>query len=399
MEFPWLFVGPAGSGKTTCARQKLASILGVSLEDVYPKDIRLFKVADDYECRVYCSPYHFEIDIPDMSMQDKQILVEVLSMLFSAGDVFSGLKTNKRKLVILRRAHCLSLAAAVRLRWILETWVCPVGGTGMIWMCAREITGSLAVVEDIFVRTRVPCLTKEQWSEKWCHNSKIANLYEQFDARLDRACALERWGATCLEKDTYPCVISNCYESLLIEILRGCIRAALEKIEAPPLSLAIWLRERVYDLLGLCQTGTEFLDGYSAAIESAFQKSCCSFAMFRSVILVLANSEPNTSYRNPISLEKILLDIAIALWKTAAQESEETLRKLESHLPVVEYGVLVEVTEGGVEKSTTKKTPAKRAAARGTGKPKKGGEPGEGATAAPRAKPRAKKSAAKGTVG
>jgi len=389
MEFPWLFVGPAGSGKTTCARQKLASILGVPLEDVYPKDIRLFKVADDYECRVYCSPYHFEIDIPDMSMQDKQILVEVLSMLFSAGDVFSGLKTNKRKLVILRRAHCLSLAAAVRLRWILETWICPVGGTGMIWMCAREITGSLAVVEDIFVRSRVPCLTKEQWSAKWSHNSKIANLYELFDARLDRATALEKWGATCLDKDLYPRVTSNCYESLIIEIIRGCISAALQKIESPPLSLAIWLRERVYDLLGLCQTGTEFLDGYSAAIESAFQKSYCSFAMFRSVILVLAQAEPNTSYRNPISLEKILLDIAIALWNSAALEPDATLLKLESHLPIVEYGAPVEATEAGVEKGTTKKPPAKRATARGTGKPKKSGESSEGPK--PKPKPRAKK--------
>lgn len=399
MDFSWLFVGPAGSGKTTCARKKLASILGVSIEDVYPKDIRLFKVADDYECRVYCSPYHFEIDIPDMSMQDKQILVEVLTMLFSAGDVFSGLKTNKRKLVILRRAHCLSLAAAVRLRWILETWICPSGGTGMIWMCAREITGALAVVEDIFVRMRVPCLTKEQWSETWSHNSKIANLYELFDGRLDRAKSLEKWGETCIEKEVYPNVTSNCYESLIVEIIRGCISAALQKIESPPLALATWIRERVYDLLGLCQTGTEFLDGYSAAIEYAFQKSYCSFNMFREVILVLASSEPNTSYRNPISLEKILLDIAIALWKTAAKESDEILMKLESHLPVVEYGAIVESAESGVDKAPPKKTPAKRAAARGTGKPKKNGESTVGTTTSPRAKPREKKTIAKTTMG
>ena len=400
MEFPWLFVGPAGVGKTTCARQKLASILGVPLEDVYPKDIRLFKVADDYECRVYCSPYHFEIDIPDMSMQDKQILVEVLSMLFSAGDVFSGLKTNKRKLVILRRAHCLSLAAAVRLRWILETWICPADGTGMIWLCAREITGSLAVVEDIFVRARVPILDKEQWTNAWSHNEKIANLYETLDGRMDRAKALEKWGATCLEMDIYPRITANCYEDLVIEIIRGCIGAALQKIESPPLALAVWIRERVYDILGLCQTGTEFLDGYSAAIESAFRKSYCSFDMFRSVIFVLASSEPNTSYRNPISLEKILLDIAISLWKTAALESDETLAKLESRLPVAKYGALLEDSEGGVVKTAaTAKTPAKRAPARGTGKPKKGGEPDPGTTVAPRAKPRAKKSAAATTVG
>jgi hypothetical protein len=399
MEFPWLFVGSAGVGKTTFAREKLASLIGVPIEDVYPKDIRLFKVADDYECRVYCSPYHFEIDIPDMSMQDKQILVEVLSMLFSAGDVFSGLKTNKRKLVILRRAHCLSLAAAVRLRWILETWICPVGGTGMIWLCAREITGSLAVVEDIFVRARVPCLTREQWSEAWSHNSKIANMYDRLDARMDRAKALEKWGLTCLEKDALPRFTSSCYEDLVVEIIRGCIGAALQKKETPPLALAIWLRERVYDILGLCQTGTEFLDGYSAAIEMAFQRSYCSFNMFRSVIFVLASSEPNTSYRNPISLEKILLDITIALWKTAALEPDDVLHKLESKLPVVEYGTLVEDAEGTVAPGAIVKAPAKRASAKGTGKPKKTGESDDGTPVATRAKPRAKKATAKQPLG
>lgn len=400
MEFPWLFVGPAGAGKTTAARKKLADSIGVSLEEVYPKDIRLFKVADDYECRVYCSPYHFEIDIPDMSMQDKQILVEVLSMLFSAGDVFSGLKTNKRKLVILRRAHCLSLAAAIRLRWILETCVCPNGGTGMIWLCAREITGSLTVVEDIFVRTRVPCLTKEQWAVAFSHNTQIAGLYDQLDARIDRARAMEKWGATCLSNDKFPRLTMSCYDDLISEILRGCISAALAKIEKPPLVLATWIRERVYDLLGLCQTGTEFLDGYSSAIETAFQKSYCSFDMLSAVIFVLASSEPNTSYRNPISLEKILLDITNQLWQKAALESDETLLKLESKLPVVEYGALLEDAEGGVVKvAATKKVAVKKPSARGAAKPKKGGEPGDVAAPKPRAKPRAKKGAATENLG
>jgi len=169
LHFPWIYVGPPGTGKTRSARQMLADSLGVSVAEVYPKDIRMFKVNDDYECRVYCSPYHFEIDIPDMSMQDKQILVEVLSMLFSAGDVFSGLKTSKRKLVLLRRAHNLSLAAAIRLRWIMETRVCPEGGTGMIWLCAREITGALSVLEDLFVRVRISTPTERLGRQHGLH--------------------------------------------------------------------------------------------------------------------------------------------------------------------------------------------------------------------------------------
>ena len=383
IHFPWIYVGPAGTGKTRLARQTLAQSLGVPVADVYPKDIRMFKVNDDYECRVYCSPYHFEIDIPDMSMQDKQILVEVLSMLFSAGDVFSGLKTSKRKIVLLRRAHNLSLAAAIRLRWIMETRVCPEGGTGMIWLCAREITGALSVLEDLFVRRRVPVPTADVWATTWSASSPAlagAEGYAAFDGRMDRAFAVTRWGSSCLAAGNYPRIIANCYEDLIVEMLRGCIKGALAGVETPPLLLALWIRERVYDLLGLCQTGIEFLDGYSAATEKAFLAGYCTAPMFKAAIAVVASAEPNTSYRNPISLEKMLLDICIAFWRGSHLESPATLAKLESALPV---GAVVasdaakrnlESGEGGVDDSaaycasTTKKSVAK-----GAGKAKKRG--------------------------
>jgi len=312
----------------------LADGLGITESEVFPKEIRMFKVGDDYECRVYCSPYHFEIDIPDMSMQDKQILVEVLSMLFSAGDVFSGMKTNKRKLVILRRAHCLSLAAAVRLRWILETRVCMEGGTGMIWLCAREITGSLTVIEDLLVRIRVPIVSEEAWRQTWSAYPAVADRYTEFDGRMDRASALVRWGGTCLTSGRFPRIIANCFEDLIIEIIRGSLLGAIQKVKTPPLSLAIWIRERVYDILGMCQTGTEFLDGYSAAIENALLHKYCSYKMFQAAIRAVAIAEPNTSYRNPVSLEKILLDITLAFWMGAAVESDEALIEYKSRLPL-----------------------------------------------------------------
>jgi hypothetical protein len=376
LHFPWIYVGPPGTGKTRSARQMLADSLGVTVAEVYPKDIRMFKVNDDYECRVYCSPYHFEIDIPDMSMQDKQILVEVLSMLFSAGDVFSGLKTSKRKLVLLRRAHNLSLAAAIRLRWIMETRVCPEGGTGMIWLCAREITGALSVLEDLFVRVRIPTPTETTWKSTWAANPAIADNYKVFDGRMDRAFALTRWGKTCTDKESYPRIISNCYEDLIIEMLRGCIKASIKKVEMPPLLLALWIRERVYDLLGLCQTGIEFLDGYSAAAENALLKSYCTAPMFKAAIAVIATAEPNTSYRNPISLEKMLLDICTAYWKTAHLESPEVLAKLESALPVEVYGTdasgNMEPREDGVDDSAAfNASTTKKSGPKGTGKAKK----------------------------
>ena len=367
----------------------LAEGLGLSESEVFPKEIRMFKVGDDYECRVYCSPYHFEIDIPDMSMQDKQILVEVLSMLFSAGDVFSGMKTNKRKLVILRRAHCLSLAAAVRLRWILETRVCMEGGTGMIWLCAREITGSLTVIEDLFVRVRVPIVTEAVWRETWGAWPAIADRYEEFDGRMDRAAALVRWGSVCLTSGKFPRIIANCFEDLIIEIIRGSLLAALQKVAVPPLSLAVWIRERVYDILGMCQTGTEFLDGYSAAIENAIIRNYCSYNMFKAAIQAVAVAEPNTSYRNPVSLEKILMDITLAFWNGAAGESDEALIEYKSRLPLEVVHEApptgdMDDTEGAVAKSRNKASSGKKSIAAGGRKSKDGGagEEGTGVAAA-----------------
>jgi len=401
---PMMFVGPAGVGKTHTARTKLANALGVNYDDVYPKEIRHFKVADDYDCRVYCSPYHFEIDIPDMSMQDKQILVEILSMLFSAGDVFAGLKTNKRKLVFLRRAHCMSLAAAVRLRWILETCVCPVGGTGMIWLCTREITGAMSTIEDIFVKQRVSLMDKTKWMDIW-KNTPVENMYEVLDGRMDRATTIQKWGRPCIENNVFPRLISNCYEDLIIEIIRGSVSAALKNIKTPPLGLTIWIRGCIYDLLGLCQTGTEFLDGYCMAMESAMLKSYCTFNMFKGVIGIIASSEPNTSYRNPISLEKMLLDICISIWVSTSMESEEVLRKIESLLPIAEVvdgTANLETSENNLESDTVvakpkiKATPRKR-----TEKSTFGGENNTGSTTSeskektkskPRAAPRVKKS-------
>ena len=165
-----------------------------------------------------------------------------------------------------------------------------------------------------------------------------------------------------------------------MEMLRGCIKAALSNIETPPLILALWIRERVYDLLGLCQTGIEFLDGYSAATEKAFMAGYCTAPMFKAAIAVIATAEPNTSYRNPISLEKMLLDICIMFWRYAHLETPSTLALLESALPL---GAACNAThskgnlesgEDGVDDSapyyasTTKKSVAK-----GVGKTKKRG--------------------------
>jgi hypothetical protein len=187
----------------------------------------------------------------------------------------------------------------------------------------------------------------------------------------------------------------------MIEIIRGSIKAALKNIEKPPLAMAIWIRERIYDFLGLCQTGTEFLDGYSTAIETAFLNGYCTYPMFIGVIKMLALSEPNTSYRNPISLEKILLDICITVWNTARDEPKEILAKIESKLPIAEvHGNTVEPSEDGMGEGVAAIQPAKKkGSGRGPTKAKKGGESSDGAPITSRAKPRKKKGDAEPTMG
>jgi hypothetical protein len=99
--------------------------------------------------------------------------------------------------------------------------------------------------------------------------------------------------------------------------------------------------------------------------------------MFKCAILVVATAEPNTSYRNPISLEKMLLDICIAYWKSVRAETPENLAVLESKLPVeVHHGATstgdLDASEAGVGKSTAAgASGGKKSAGKGVGKSKK----------------------------
>jgi len=126
--------------------------------------------------------------------------------------------------------------------------------------------------------------------------------------------------------------------------------------------------------------------------------------MFRAAIAVIAATEPNTSYRNPISLEKMLLDICLAFWRTAQAENETVLRELESRLPIEDYGVGDLESQAAVmaADAATVKPATKRAAPKGAGKAKKRGTSGEGNTiiepeAEVKPKPRRAKKAAVAT--
>lgn len=301
LHVPWLFFGPNGSGKLSKARAWIEEAHGARL--TLPLEVRNFTVGDGYEARVYASPYHFEIDIPNLSMQDKQIIGELLTTFFSSGDVFCGLRSSTRKLVILRRAHSLSLPAAIRVRAIVQQYVLPADASGMIWMTAREMTGPLAVLEDAFVRYRVPRMPLTAWEahEDWPAALKTRAAWDRCEGRPDRARDVLRFfpdGAI----PTWPRRVQDFYDELVEEILR------LARSGKPPtLTVVSWIRARIYQALSYCQNGPEVIDSCAAAVEN--KAHLLEPQVFWKVMQKLAYAEPHTSYRTPLSLEAGILGL------------------------------------------------------------------------------------------
>jgi len=294
---PWLLVGPAGSGKIRLARSWI--------EEAYKTPLiletRTFTIADDYTVTVAASAHHFEIDIPNLSMQDKQIMGELLTTFFNAGDVLNSMKLGGRKLVILRRAHALSLPAAIRVRAILQQYVLPANGTGMIWITARELSGSLSILDDAFVRKRIPRISFPTWCTKVDPPFQTVEAYDKLEGRLERAKSMKEFAST-----TYPRRISDYYN----ELVEAMIKGANSKKEGS-IATILWIRARVYDVLAFCQNGPEIIDSLAAAL--ARQSSLLEPDQFWKGMHVLAGSEPHTSYRTPLALEAAFLELVEAL--------------------------------------------------------------------------------------
>ncbi len=304
---PWCFLGPSGSGKLRLARKWIEEAHGISLTQ--PMEIRTFSVGDGYEAKVLASPYHFEIDIPNLSMQDKQIIGELLTMFLSSGDVLNALRSSTRKLVILRRAHCLSLPAAIRVRSILQQFVLPSHAAGMIWITAREMTGALSLLEDAFVRYSVPRMRVEDW----CRDSTIPEVYRTetawtaLEGRPERAQEIAKYfpqGTT-----QWPRRIQDFYDEMVVQMMRG-ITAGKD----PNIDIVEWIRGRVYDALSFCQTGPEIVDSCAAAFARYMETHPDTNPVyFWAVMNVLAESEPHTSYRTPLALEWAMLNMYEAM--------------------------------------------------------------------------------------
>jgi len=298
---PLLFLGPAGSGKTQETRRLIELAHNAKL--TLPLEVRNFSIGDGYEARVYTSPYHFEIDIPNLSMQDKQIIGELLTQFFSSCDVLSSLKTSSRKLVILRRAHALSLHAAVRVRAIIQQYVLPPDAAGMLWITAREITGPLSLLEDAFVRYRMSRVPLSEWAvntESLGPHYTSEEAWERCEGRCERAKELAAY-----YKERPPVWvrrISDFYD----EMMASVIRVARSGIQ-PNLNVVHWIRSLVYQMLSFCGNGPEIIDQCARAL--ATQHTMLEAVVFWKAMKSLTKAETHTSYRTPLSLEAALLDV------------------------------------------------------------------------------------------
>ena len=319
---PWMFVGPSGSGKMSLARKWIETAHGVTLS--YPLEVRTFSVGDGYEARVFASPYHFEIDIPNLSMQDKQIIGELLTMFLSSGDVLNSLRSSSRKLVILRRAHCLSLPAAIRVRAILQQYVLPANASGMVWITAREMTGPLALLEDAFVRHAVPRMPVADWMQ----HADVPDIYktevawQHLEGRPERARHMARFFPIA-PPPVWPRRIQDYYDEMIQEMIRGA-----QRTKAPNMDVVEWLRGRVYEALSFCQTGPEIIDCCASAVLRASDR--LPSETFWRVMTALSTSEPHTSYRTPLSLECALLNMYEVLRSQTQSQCQSQCQKSET---------------------------------------------------------------------
>jgi hypothetical protein len=274
--YPTLWVGPAGSGKLRAAREALG------VDGHTEPRLQILEIGD-YQARYWEFSTHMEIDVMDLSMMDKQILPELLSQLLSTRDVCG----SGRKVMILRRIHGLSPAAATRLRACLEDLVWAPGAPAMIWVTARVANSVVMGIMDGFVYKRM--------SSKQRHDTKTLALALGVDT-----------------PDSVPTV-----HSYIAEMLRQMI-LALD--EGPPcLAAASWLRARVYELLGLMITGGDLVAGLTWATVRLAAAGALDTPRATAVLNVLAKARWVPSYRTALMFELIVASVYGALQKPDAK--------------------------------------------------------------------------------
>jgi len=273
---PILWVGPAGSGKLVAARKAL----GVP-EGQEPR-LQILEIGD-YSARYWEFPTHMEVDVMDLSMMDKQIIPELLNQLLSTRDVLG----SGRKVMILRRIHGLSPPAAIRLRTCLEELVWSAGAPAMIWCTARTVNSAVAGVMDGFVYRRVPGPLEPR-------------LKTELKARL---CSGSGSGSDSESVATVQTYIAEMLRQMVLALKEG----------SPTLAAAVWIRERIYELLGLMITGSDLVGSLAWATVRLAASGSLESAKAKAVLEVLTRARWVPSYRTPLVLEMIVVAVYNAL--------------------------------------------------------------------------------------
>lgn len=266
-QLPVLWLGAAFSGKLTAAR----TLAGVPVDGT-GLHVEIVEVSDGYTTRIFRGNGIVEIDITDMSMQDKQILPELLTRLLVSGDVSTGL-SGKKRIVILRRVHAMSLATALRIRGLLEEYCTGPHQQTRVWMTARELNGSVSILEDLFTVIAQPV-------------KKPAGKLQ--DARLPIHYTRE----------------------LLDKIID------YEDIGTLNMEVVFWVRARTYELLGQCLTTQEITDLFTRAIEDAIIMRRLKPEIAASAIQWLTSQRWIASYRTPLLIERMILQLFMIITNT-----------------------------------------------------------------------------------
>ena len=155
----------------------------------------------------------------------------------------------------------------------------------MIWCTARTVNSAVAGIMDGFVYRRVP-----------------GPLEPRLRTELKESFCLEGAITEVPSIQTY-----------IAEMLR---QMAVALTEGPPtLAAAIWIRARIYDLLGLMITGSDLVTGLVWATVRLAASGSLSTAKAKAVLGVLSRSRWVPSYRTPLVLELIVSEIYNALAK------------------------------------------------------------------------------------
>ena len=262
MNVPTWWIGPAGSGKIGAIR----NLLGTTLREPRLKTL----VIDDYTSRYWDYGTHSEIDVMDLSMMDKQILPEMLQQLVSTRDV----RTGGRKQLIVRRIHCLSPAAALRFRALLEDLVMDPQGSAMIGCTARTVNSVVGTVLDCFaVRRHAAALTPTS-----------SDLF--FNSHPSPA-------------------------TFLTDVMREMADAT--KHHDLTLDAVAWIRERTYNLMGMLCGGSDIVAGLVWATVQLAATGALDGDRARRVLRVLADTRWVPTYRTPIMIECVLSHVYVGL--------------------------------------------------------------------------------------